>query len=132
MWPSVDWVWEWEWELTATEQRTQRGQRTPRKTARIRLIVRCAFLYPLCPFSSLLLLACRGRFLCALSLLQHRFVFLVRVVVPTDPREAHLVDGAIAAAHPVARIRIDLVRRVVVPADDVQHRARRIDRRDIV
>src|ERR1044072_7442761 len=59
-------------------------------------------------------------------------VLLVGEVVPGDPREAHLVDGPLAAADPVARIGIGFGGRVVVPADDVQHRPRRIDRRHIV
>ena len=68
----------------------------------------------------------------AFARLELRLVLLVGVVVPGDPGEAHLVDRAVAAADPVPRIGIALGRRVVVPADHVQHRARRIDRRHIV
>src|SRR5438552_1740537 len=49
------------------------------------------------------------------------------------PREAHLVDRALAVAHPIPRIGVVLVGRgVVVPRGDVDDRSRRQDRRDIV
>src|SRR3954463_6045132 len=72
--------------------------------------------------SRLLILIRRG-LTRAFPFLQRALVFLVGVVVPTDPRQAHLVDRAVSAADPIARVRIDLVRRVVVPTDHVQHRA---------
>src|SRR5215831_6971405 len=41
-------------------------------------------------------------------------VLVVAHVVPGDPREPHLVDGALAAADPVARVGIALRGRIVV------------------
>src|SRR5436190_2084781 len=51
-------------------------------------------------------------------------IFLFAEIDPADPRETHLVDRAVAVANPVLRIGIGAVGgRVVVPADDVNHRA---------
>src|SRR6266850_1819742 len=82
--------------------------------------------------SALLLSGGRRRRLRAFARVELRFVFVVGHVVPANPREAHLIDRPVALADPVARIRVALARGVVVPADDVQYRARRINRRDIV
>src|SRR5437763_1784947 len=61
------------------------------------------------------------------ALLEIRFVD----VEQAHPREAHLVDRALAVADPVARVRVVLVRgRVVMPRGDVNHRARGQERRD--
>src|SRR5512143_3372382 len=80
----------------------------------------------------LLLLLLLGGLLRALGLarLEFRLVFVVRHVVPADPREAHLVDGALTVADPVLGIGVRLVRLgVVVPGDDVENRPRRDERR---
>src|SRR5439155_3724856 len=56
-----------------------------------------------------------------------RALLVLRVVdvEDTHPREAHLVDRALAVADPVARVRVVLVRRrVVVPRGDVDDRPR--------
>src|ERR1051326_4227451 len=45
-------------------------------------------------------------------------------IIQADPREAHLVDGALAVTHPVLRIGIELVVvGVVVPGSNVNDRA---------
>ena len=50
-----------------------------------------------------------------------------------DPRERHVVDRPLAEAGPVLRIRVvDVVRRVVVPARDLEDRSLRQERRGIV
>src|SRR3954453_20057837 len=60
-------------------------------------------------------------------------VFLGRQVDPPDPRESHFVDRPVAVANPVLRIGVVLIgRRVVVPADDVDHRSGRHERRSLI
>src|SRR6185295_8399525 len=50
-----------------------------------------------------------------------------------DMGEAHVVNRAAAPAHPIARIRIQLVSgRVIMPPHHVQYRPRREQRRDVV
>src|SRR5213593_4745527 len=62
-----------------------------------------------------------------------RFEIFVVEVRDVQPRMAHLVDGAVAPANPLIRIRIRFVpARVVVPRDQMQNRALGQKRRGFV
>src|SRR6185369_15709941 len=70
---------------------------------------------------SLRLSLARVRFPDSFARVERSLIFLVREVVPGNPRKPHLVDRPLPAAHPVARIGVALARRVVVPRDHVEH-----------